>query len=68
MSARDHVRMRDGGEEFLCERCGDSYRMRLPCNLDVVVAAARAYGRVHQRCKPRAADAGRRRASEKVPP
>jgi hypothetical protein len=36
-----------------CERCGDRYAMRLPCSMDVVLAAMDAYGRAHRYCEPR---------------
>lgn len=36
---------------FFCQRCGDAYRMAMPCSLAVFAAAGKAYGREHKRCK-----------------
>lgn len=50
-----HVRINMGTGEMFCERCGDRYTINLPANLDLVIAAARSYGKTHDRCKPQVA-------------
>lgn len=47
----DHVVMR--GNAFLCKHCGKTYAIALPCPINVMVAAMKAYVADHQYCQPR---------------
>lgn len=47
----DHVVMAgDAGNTFHCLHCNQRYTMNLPCNIDVFVAASRAFIALHASC------------------
>lgn len=48
--SRKHVRI-DSTGLFTCLHCKDAYQMNLPCLMDVVIAASKAYLRVHGSCR-----------------
>lgn len=39
---------------FECRHCGASLLQRTPCEIDLYLAASKAFGRQHQRCQPAA--------------
>lgn len=51
--SRDWIVMNFNTGCFECRRCGDTYRPKLPCLLTVYCAMAKAYAKVHGRCKER---------------
>jgi hypothetical protein len=52
-SKTDHIVVHERGLRLECLNCGDTYRGTLPCSVDVWLAAAKAFGKVHARCQPR---------------
>lgn len=38
---------------FRCDRCGDSYEMNMPCPIDVMLAAGKAFEKNHKTCPKR---------------
>ena len=38
---------------FSCQRCGDRQPMASPIDIDVMIAAANAYVRKHEKCRPK---------------
>ena len=54
MSGQAHLRMantHNGGYAFLCLDCGDMYVPALPISIDMMLAAAKSFGKSHRRCK-----------------
>lgn len=54
--SRDHVVAHDGTQGDMamaleCLHCKTVQKMALPCSINVWVAAARAFGKEHARCK-----------------
>lgn len=49
------VDFKEGGA-FLCQHCGESYLMNMPCSVDVWVAASRAFELLHLECPPPAVE------------
>lgn len=46
----DHVVMQ--GDLFVCRHCGATYKMNLPCPINVMTAAIKAYVDTHKDCTP----------------
>ncbi len=54
MSKREYIRMantQNGGYAFLCLHCGDVYVPALPISIDMMLAAAKSFGKSHRYCK-----------------
>jgi len=50
MAKSDWCRIRDGGNEFWCTRCGGSRRIVLPCPISAWAKYAKAFEDEHKFC------------------
>lgn len=41
------------GAPWTCRRCGEVYRMNMPCSVTVYVAASKAFVSIHRYCRRR---------------
>ena len=53
MAGADWIVVRQEGLTFECKRCGARDALQLPASIPVWLAAARAFEKVHRRCKAR---------------
>ena len=58
MTKPSWTKVGESGALLLCERCGEEYRMALPCPVRVWVAAAKAFARDHADCVPAPEEGG----------
>lgn len=49
---KPHVFMRGSDLAWECLNCAAVYKMNMPCNVSVYVAASRAFDAVHRYCRP----------------
>lgn len=47
----DHVVLRNDDGAFYCRNCGYSYKMALPVELSIMIAAMEAFVERHKLCK-----------------
>jgi hypothetical protein len=48
----EHVVVESRTLRGICQHCGRTFQCKLPCELDVWLAAAEAFGRSHRDCPP----------------
>ncbi len=54
MKDQEYIRMantENGGYAFLCLHCGDVYVPALPISIDMMLAAAKSFGKSHRHCR-----------------
>ena len=47
----EHIRIASGTLELQCLACGEKYKPRLPCSVDIWLAMARAFEKLHKDCR-----------------
>lgn len=56
LTEREHCRVgptADGNYRLSCERCGQTFDVRLPCPFPVLSKLLRAFGELHESCQPK---------------
>jgi hypothetical protein len=52
-----HVVVESGTMRGICQHCGSTFQLKLPCDIEVWIAAAQAFGKLHRTCpKPKHGD------------
>jgi tRNA(Ile2) C34 agmatinyltransferase TiaS len=39
----------DGNGKFICQKCGETYQMNMPCPIEVMVGAGKGFSEIHKR-------------------
>lgn len=50
-SKTDHIRVESGSMRLFCQHCGQDYQPGMPAPINIYLAAAKEFGKIHRKCR-----------------